>query len=307
MIDTVSAPPVGRRRARLNLVAFGAVVVGGGWVFVALDLATGALDSPGSAPPSSTIGQGLWIIVPALVATGLYLLSRDVGGPLGLSFQVRRPWHWYGLAVLLYLVIIVVLLGVGSVTGLAEVSVMPRAGEPAFWVAVAGVLAALTVKNAIEEFIFRGYGTRTAAAAGLPRLTGHVVVGVAWALWHLPLYLAWTSAADLDLVTSVPMAGYLALFGIGVVALGVLLGEMRLQTRSIWPGVVLHTVGGALATPLLLNGHVVYRGGADALIGVVPGSVAIALIFAGIGLAVHRHRRPAATVPEMPMPEMPHA
>jgi membrane protease YdiL (CAAX protease family) len=37
------------------------------------------------------------------------------------------------------------------------------------------------------------------------------------------------------------------MFFVGVLLLAIVLGEMRVRTGSIWPGVVMHTVGGAIA------------------------------------------------------------
>nr|BFE83713.1 hypothetical protein GCM10020093_063140 [Planobispora longispora] len=167
----------------------------------------------------------------------------------------------------------------------------PSAGAPSLPVAFATGLGFLLVKNLLEEFIFRGYGTRTAMALGLRGVAPHLLVGLVWGLWHLPLYTVWMSQEDFRRTTSLPWAWYLPLFFAGIMALAVLYGEMRVRTGSIWPGVVLHTVNNALVNPLLLNGHLSYRGNGDVLFGVAPNSLASVLVFGGVGLVLLRRRR----------------
>lgn len=284
--------PVSQTRARINFAVFAAVVIGGGWLFVAMDRATGQLTGTGSATSTggTTSGQGLWILAPALVALALYFGSRDGAGPLGLTLRFPHRIRWFAFAAGLFPVATAVIVAAATVTGVATFSAEPAAGKPSFLAAFAGVLGFLVVKNVLEEFIFRGYGTRTAAALGLRGIGGHLLVGLVWALWHAPLYLVWMSPADLDLVTSLPLLAYLATFCLGTVVLAVVYGEMRLQTGSIWPGVLLHTVSSALATPLLINGHLRFDGHGDALLTVIPNSVASMLLFGGVGLYLYRRR-----------------
>ena len=62
----------------------------------------------------------------------------------------------------------------------------PASGKQALPSAVAAVLGFMLVKNVLEEFIFRGYATRTAQGLGLPGVWPHLLVGAVWAAWHLP-------------------------------------------------------------------------------------------------------------------------
>ncbi|GAA3086525.1 hypothetical protein GCM10017600_35040 [Streptosporangium carneum] len=285
-------PPVSRLRARINFAVFSAVTVGCGWLFVALDRAAGEVTGAGSVSSASggTNGQGLWIAVPALVALALHFLSRDGAGPLGFTLRFAGRARWFAFAVLLSPVVTVALVAAATATGAATFSFAPRAGETPLLVAVAAALGFLLVKNLLEEFIFRGYGTRTAMALGLRGVAPHVLVGLVWGLWHIPLYTVWMSQADFRQSTTLSWSWYLPTFFAGIVAAAVLYGEMRVRTGSIWPGVVLHTVDNALVTPLLLNGHLTFEGHGDALFGVAPNSVASILLFGGAGLVLLRRR-----------------
>ncbi|MEU6412525.1 CPBP family intramembrane glutamic endopeptidase [Microbispora sp. NPDC046933] len=287
-----TAAPPSRLRAGVGFAMLSAAAVGGGWLFVALDRATGQITGAGSTVSTSgtTAGQGLWILVPALTAIVLRLVVRDGAGPLGLTPRFPHPVRWLAFAAAAFPVAVAVCVAAALTTGAAAFSLTPSAGKPSLPAALASTLGFLVVKNLLEELVFRGYGTRTAAALGLPGVVPHVLVGLVWGLWHIPLYAVWMAPADLDATTTLPFAWYLPAFLAGTVALAVLYGEMRLWTGSIWPGVVLHTVSNALSTPLLVDGHLRYRGHGDLLFGIAPGSLASVLLFGGAGLYLHRRR-----------------
>lgn len=282
-----------RLRARVNFAIFAAVVAGGGWLFAALDRAAGQVSGTAdtTSTSGSTTGQGLWLLAPALTALALHFLSRDGAGPLGLTLRFPGRTRWFAFGVALYPAAIALCVTLATAVGAATFSLAPDPGKPALAEAFATALAFLLVKNFLEEFIFRGYATRTAMALGLPGIAPHALVGVLWGLWHLPLYLVWMRPADFAATTSLPWSWYLPTFFAGMVALSVLYGELRVRTGSIWPGVVVHTVSNALTTPLLLNGHLRAEGHADAIFGIVPNSIASMVIFGGLGLWLYRRRR----------------
>ena len=281
-----------RQRARINFAVFAVVVAGIGWVGVTIDRASGATTGTSSATSTngSTNGQGLWIMIPALTALVLYYLSRDGAGRLGLTLRFGRRGRWFGFAAGLLPLATTVTVLAGITLGLTTFHLTPAPGKPALLASFVAGLGFLTLKNVIEEFIFRGYGTRTAMATGLRGVTPHVLVGLVWGLWHLPLYLIWTPASDRPTITSLSWLWFFPMFFLGVVALGVVLGELRVQTGSIWPGVLMHTLGSAIAAPLLANGHLTFSGHTDALVGIQPSSLISILIFATAGWLLIRHR-----------------
>ncbi|WP_449064311.1 CPBP family intramembrane glutamic endopeptidase [Planomonospora algeriensis] len=291
--------PVPRLRARINFAVFAAVTVGGGWLFAALDRATGETVGNGSVTSASggTNGQGLWIAVPALTALALYFLNRDGAGRLGLTLRFAGRTRWFAFAAVFSPVVAAAAVAAATASGAATFSAAPRAGEQPLLAAFATALGFLVVKNLLEEFIFRGYGTRTAMALGLRGVAPHVLVGLVWGLWHLPLYTVWMSQADFRQSTTLPWAWYLPTFLAGIVAMAVLYGEMRVRTGSIWPGVVLHTVSNALTTPLLINGHVRYEGHGDVVFGLAGNSVVSVLLFGGAGLLLLRRRNRGGVSP----------
>jgi membrane protease YdiL (CAAX protease family) len=294
-------------RARFNFAVFSLGAVGAGWLGVALDQASGVDLANGVALSNSsgTTGQAVFILGPALLALGLYRFSRDGAGPLGFTLQFPHRARWFGIAAVLYPAITVVVVGTGLATGMAALSASASPGKPAYLNAFLMIFAIQVVKNIVEEFIFRGYGTRTAMALGLRGAAlPHLLVGVVWALWHLPLYLMWTSDRDLRLITSLPWPLFLPLLVVGVVATSLVYGELRIQTGSIWPGVLLHTMCNAVATPLLAHGHLTFRGHGDVLASPVPSAIATMLLFGVTGLFLLR-RRMKAVAQSTPAPREP--
>ncbi len=302
----MSLPPR-PRRARLNFLVFALAALGAGWLGVAVDQASGVDLANGVALSNSsgTTGQAIFILGPALVALGLYFFSRDGAGGLGLTLRFPYRARWFGVAAFLYPAITVVAIGTGLATGLAALTTSASPGKPSYVDAFLAIFAIQVVKNIVEEFIFRGYGTRTAMALGLRGAAlPHLLVGVVWALWHLPLYLMWTSDGDLRLITSLPWPLFLPLLVVGVVATSLVYGELRIQTGSIWPGVLLHTMCNAVATPLLAHGHLTFRGHGDVLASPVPSAIVAMLLFGVAGLFLLR-RRTKVVAQSTPAPQEP--
>ncbi len=252
-----------RRRATINYTIFAVVAVTVGWAGIAFDEATGQ-------PPNNSLGMGLWFAAPALVAVVLVVFHPDGAGPLGLTLRFGDRAGWFGFAALVYPVVTALVVVAGTASGLSTLHSTGSDGSSAMIVAMAAALPGLAIKNTIEEFIWRGFGTRTALATGIPRLGSHVVVGVTCGLWHLPLYMHFMAKADFGDLTSLPWALFIPLFFAGVIAAAVVLGELRLRTGSIWPGVVMHTVGGAVVNTLVVDGYLTFSRHSDALVSPVP-------------------------------------
>ena len=303
-MTTIPPRPI---RARVNFTVFSLAAIGAGWVGVAVDRASGVDLANGVALSNSsgTTGQAIFILGPALAALGLYLFSRDGAGPLGFTLRFPHRTAWFAVAAALYPLITVSAVGIGVATGLATMYASAAPGKPAYLTAFLVILVIQLVKNTIEEFIFRGYGTRTAMALRLRgAATPHLLVGLVWALWHLPLYLVWTSTSDLRLITSLPWVLFTPLFVVGVMATSLVYGELRVQTGSIWPGVLLHTMCNAVATPLLANGHLTFSQHGDVVASPIPSAIVTMLLFAVVGLFLLRRRTMAAprTIANLPSP-----
>ena len=68
-----------------------------------------------------------------------------------------------------------------------------------------------------------------------------------WASWHFPYLQALWAHTEEGLVTLLPR------FLLGTFVLAVLYGEIRIRTGSVWPAVLMHWSGNALANTLLVG------------------------------------------------------
>jgi CAAX protease family protein len=165
----------------------------------------------------------------------LFVVTRDgVGqhGRYGLGFR-RSGWRTWGLALLLPLLVLAVSYGLGWLSGVAALAMPTDGGLPNFIINQLINFVVVTILVLSEEIGFRGYL--------LPRLLGlgpkraAALSGFAHATWHLPIILLtpfYEVQGNLFLI--------IPIFLLESTAGGVIIGLLRLQTDSIWPGTILH-------------------------------------------------------------------
>jgi hypothetical protein len=143
-----------------NLIIFTGMALGVGWIGRGLDVLMGS-------PAGESLGMLLWLVAPATTA----LLLRAVGGDgwkdAGLRPNVRGNVVWYGVALIVYpiltLLVVVVGVGLGQITlpGFSFQS-LARIGQT-FGVGLVPQL----LKNVFEESAWRGYLAPRVYALGL--------------------------------------------------------------------------------------------------------------------------------------------
>jgi len=133
-----------------------------------------------------------------------------------------------------------------------------------------------------EEFGWRGYLAPKVAELNINKLLGHMIVGLIWAAWHLP-FIA-TFAAQ----TSEALSGFIPRYILGVLAFAIVYGEIRLRSKSVWPAVLLHWTGNALATPLLV--FLSFKQGTAFLGSFGASGLGMMILFASLGLYLYWRR-----------------
>jgi membrane protease YdiL (CAAX protease family) len=266
-----------------NLALFTLVTLASGWLGLGLDRWM-------NNPPDQPLGTLLWLIAPLSAALLLRAFGGDGWRDCGLWPVWRGNALWYAVSVLLYPVVAVLMVLVGRAFGLIT---FPAFNFSALLTAFALGLLPAVVKNIFEEFAWRGYLTPRLHALGVAGLVNHSVVGVVWAVWHLPYYLFFLDRGILAAYTALPMWAFLVMTFVGILALALVYGELRLLTNSVWPAVLLHAVSGALAYPLAVQGFIQIAPGMDWLVSPGPHSLLsiLASIFIGCGLYWRRTRR----------------
>lgn len=218
-------------------------------------------------------GMGLWILAPLLVSFILRIFAGDGWAGFGLAPRFKGGGRSYALSALIYpaCAVVVVLLGGGAI---------PEHTAAAFAV----LLAPQLITNFFEEAGFRGYLTPKLGVIFRNALVGHVLVGIVWGAWHLPYLRAITPYTSEPLSTLVPR------FILGAVAASLVYGEVRYRINSLWPAIVMQTVGGAFVGAVMAAGPL---GGGLFFAPTIEGGLMI-ILFAAIGVALWwtRTRRP---------------
>jgi hypothetical protein len=167
--------------------------------------------------------------VPSLLAIFLTWKKEGTAGLRHLGrriVQVNIGWRWYLAAVL-----VVILATMGQ---LVIISLMGQAFDMTLFVAQLGSFLPLLILGPLSEEIgWRGYAlgrlqTRWNA------LTSSLIVGLVWALWHLPLFMmVGTSYHE----SAIPFVGFL----VGMMAVSVLFTWLHNNTAgSIWTAIFFH-------------------------------------------------------------------
>ncbi|MEU2943841.1 CPBP family intramembrane glutamic endopeptidase [Nocardiopsis alba] len=300
---SVEAGPVRGRPPFRELSVFVLIVCGLAWLVFTPVLLNGASPSD----PAFVLASQLFMFTPAVAALLVtFLLWRPGNVRRALGLTPLRPVRRVGGYTLLAFAVFVLLPAVTLLTavvfgvvrldledfsGLREelttlapeaAATMPRDGFPLeAYLVVLGMVAVSFVPTLLmcfgEELGWRGYLLPRLLPLGVwPAL---LVSGVVHGLWHGPQLLIHSLSGSFGL-------GDVLTFLTSVVLLGVVLGWLRLASRSVWPAVVGHAANNAfvLVIPITLmhadgpSGPGLYPGGNGGLIGLAVMALAALVI-----------------------------
>jgi uncharacterized protein len=161
----------------------------------------------------------------------------------------------------------------GSVLGITTLTLDATPFAVTLLTGVLSQLIPRLVLAGCEEWGWRGYLEPRLLAAGFTDLPRHLLVGVVWASWHVPLILT-TDYTDLD------QALFFPLFAVGVITTALVYGQLRKASGTVWTSVLMHGVGNAVAWALIQNDMVVINN--KVLANIAPESVFMFLLWGGI-------------------------
>ncbi len=278
-----------KRSAIRNLTIFIVVVLTAGWAGRGLDVAMG------SSEPES-LGMLLWLVVPAAVALLLRAFGGDGWKDFGVRLNLKGNAAWYATALLVYPVLTVFVLLLGSALGLIS---FPNVSMSTLALILGTFVLGLLpqfIKNIFEEIAWRGYLAPRVHSLRLNAFAGHFIVGLVWGAWHIPYYLFFLDRSVLQDLTTLSLAAFIPLAIVVMIAWAIVYGEIRLLTNSIWPAVLMHMVEDAFLNQLFTEGHIQIVPGTDWLVSPVNGLISIALfVLVGVGLHQLRKRRMLAS------------
>lgn len=190
---------------------------------------------------SQSLGMFIWLISPFILMLIFRAINKDWKS-FGVKLHLKTSWPWYLISILLYPIVIGLILIIGKITNTItfenSLSLLPAAALVS--------LLPLFIKNIFEEFTWRGYLTPQMDKMGMSRFKNHLIVGIIWALWHLPfLDLMIRSYSQANLWIALP------LMFIGIIITAFVYGEIRLRSSTVWTAVLLHAVGNAITNPLI--------------------------------------------------------
>lgn len=270
-----------------NLVVFTAVVLASGWLGHGLNRLMGVA-------PEQSLGMLLWLVAPLATALLLRAFAGDGWKDFGLRPALRGHGRWYLVSLLLMPGVALGVLGLGAMGGLVTLSI-PSTGLLLSAVA-AGLLPAF-IKNLFEEFTWRGYLAPKVQALALPAFVGHGLVGLIWGLWHVPYFIFFLGPATIEASAAQGLAGFVPAAVVSMVAASIAYGELRLLTGSVWPAVLMHTVGNAFTDILVAKGFVQVAPGLGFLASPTHQSLLSTAFLLGAGVLLHRLRKRAGEQP----------
>ena len=186
-------------------------------------------------------GMFLWLISPFALMLIFRALNKEWKSD-GLKLQFKKSWKWYLFSFLLFPMVIGLLLTIGKIFKTMDFT---NSFDLLIGAAVASFIP-MFIKNIFEEFAWRGYLTPQFNEMGFSRFKNHLIVGVIWALWHIPfLDLMIRSYSQLSLLVAFP------LMFVGIIISAFVYGEIRIRSSTIWTAVLLHTVGNCITNPLI--------------------------------------------------------
>jgi len=263
-----------------NIILFTIIVILSGWIGILIDKVIP------EQPQGESLGMGIWLVLPLLSVIILRTFAGDGWKDAGLRPRVRKNAVWYVVSFFIFPAVTAITLAIGNVVGWIDLSHFSmKAFVPVFF----GLMLYGIIKNIFEESVWRGYLTAKLVKLNLSGLSLYLIVGLIWAVWHMPYYLEFLPE---ETITAVLPASPMVFFFVATLvtlAWTVMFVELYRLTNSIWPVVLLHAVEDSLINPLVIDGHITIASGMEIFISPILGIIPTTF-YLGIGLWLRRRR-----------------
>lgn len=268
-----------------NLAIFTFLVIALGWIGWLIYFI-------GGDEKSHELGLLIFIISPIGASFLLRAFAGDGWNDLGIKPGIKKNILWYTLSILVYPVIITLVLVIGSAFGAVSFPDFSSDTVGLFIQAFAVLFLPYFFKNIFEEFGWRGYLAPKMLTLGLNDMVAHLIVGIIWAVWHLPYYLGLIDISMIEGCTTQSLAMFIPFVIIGITASSIVYGEIRIRTDSVWPAVLMHSISNVIILCLILDNYIEISSEMELLF--TPGMEGVlSIIFitmVGVGLYLLRKR-----------------
>lgn len=242
-----------------NIIIFSLVAVSCGWIGRLVDLKAG-IDGSGS------LGMLIWIVSPLLTMIILRSFMGDGWKDFGIKPNLKGNIFPYFMSILFFPLVAAVIIGIGYQLKWLDAENISSSLPAAIGMALIPSL----IKNIFEEFAWRGYLAPKLFSTGQRRLFIHISVGLIWGVWHIPYTFVIMDTSE-SLITFIPR------MLIGVAALSVVFGEIWIMTKSVWPALLMHTVGNSVLDTLFLKNYLAVPEAYEYLVMPTSGVIPIAI------------------------------
>lgn len=261
-------------KTKTSLIIFIIVALASGWLGVLLDLVIKNNEQ------GTSLGMLLWLVLPLLTSIILRWINRDSQG-LGIRLNFNRNLKWYFVALIVYILITMITVGIGILWGSTTIKLELNIVLPL----IGSALVTSFIKNIFEEFAWRGYLTPKLIELKVNDWLIYIISGLVWALWHAPYYFFFLPGHYFETLSRVDT---LLVGCILMVIWNVMFVEIYRITKSVWPTVLMHAVEDAVPTLLTTGGFIIFTK-YDLWLNPITGIVATILILAS-GLVLRRVR-----------------
>jgi uncharacterized protein len=227
--------------------------------------------TPAELDISKVFVLGMFAPTAAAVVMRLFVSKEGLKGSLG----PVRVWRFYGLALLIPAIVVALVIGADEVTGWGQFTwdeTLP------IWLAypVIGIGALFLAGLAFgEEYGWRGYLLPKLLPLG--EVKAAVIVGLIWAVWHVPLLLAGLNFADVNPLASI------GIFVVAAIAISLIFTRMYVAAGgAVLVAAVVHGSFNAYSAFVATTDHL----GGNPLVVAPGGAVGIALLFLTV-IAAH--------------------
>jgi membrane protease YdiL (CAAX protease family) len=264
--------------SKISLLIFCILTLVSGWLGYTLD------QFLTDQQEGETLGMGLWLVLPLVVSLVIRFITEDWKN-IGLNPNVFRYGLWYGVAIMIYPVVTLLVVMLGRFLGWIDTSSFSK---ELYSAALFAALLPNFIKNIFEEFVWRGYLTRKLIDARTSDVGIYLIVGGVWGAWHIPYYLFFLPQSTLAQVLPVGITPFILISIFTMTAWTVMYVELYRITKSIWPVVVLHMIEDSVVNHLVLDKHIVINEH-PILISPIAGLITTTL-YLGIGLWLRKKR-----------------